>query len=121
MDEQKNYFEELRTKLESYIQNRILLIKLQVVEKISRLAAGMFAGLMIMILSFFVLLFISIMAAYYLAGLAGSNFIGFGIVAGFYVLLLVLIIVFRKNVIEKRIINMIIEVFFDKNEDKHEA
>jgi len=121
MDEQKSYFEELRTTLENYIQNRILLIKLQVVEKMSKLLAGMFTGLLIVILSFFVLLFLSIMLGYYFADLTGSNYIGFGILTVVYILLLVLLIVFRKNLVENKIINMVIEVFFDKNEDKNET
>jgi len=79
----------------------MLLIKLQGVEKISKLSAAMFSGLLIGILSFFVILFLSIMAAWYFGELLGSPFKGFGIICAFYILALVLVLVFRKKSVAK--------------------
>ena len=120
MEEQKSFFAESKEAVEQYLEDRILLIKLQTTEKISKLIAAMFTSLLIAILGFFILLFLSIMAGYYFASLTGSNFLGFGIVAAFYLILLGVIIAIRKNVIQKNIINMVIEVMFEKTKEEEE-
>ena len=72
--------------------------------------------LVIGLLAFFVLLFFSIMAGYYFATLTGSMFSGFGIVAGFYLALLLILVLTRKR-IEKNITNTVIRILFAKNTD----
>src|SRR3954453_4462667 len=101
--QEQNFFTDSKQAIEKYIQSRMLLIKLQGVEKISKLSAAMFSGLLISILSFFVILFLSIMAAWYFGELLGSPFKGFGIICAFYILALVLVLVFRKRVLQKTI------------------
>jgi hypothetical protein len=120
MNDQNSFFTESKDALEKYLQNRLLLVQLQVTEKVSKLMAAMFTGLLIAVLSFFILLFLSIMAGYYFAALTGSTFLGFGVVAAFYLILLIVIIAIRKNVIQKNIINMVIEVMFEKTKDESE-
>ena len=119
MEEQGNFFETSKQKLEAYINERILLIKLQAVEQVSKLGAALFTAVVLALIAFFILLFLSIMAGYYFANITGSMFAGFGIVTAFYVLLFVVLLKFRKNVIEKHITNMIIASFFEKEEMKH--
>src|SRR5689334_901168 len=104
MDEQ-DFFTESKVAAESYIQNRILLLRLEAVEKISKLSAAMFAGLLIGILSVFIILFLSIMLAWLFAGILGSVFLGFGIISAFYIVVLVLLLIFRKKVLQKTITN----------------
>lgn len=120
MDDQKNFFAEFKLAIEKYFNDRILLIKLQLTEKIAKLVAVMFTSLLIAVLSFFIILFLSMMAGYYFASLTGSTYIGFGIVAAFYIILLIVIILLRKRVLQKNIINMIIEVMFEKTKEEHE-
>jgi hypothetical protein len=120
MDEQKNFFADSKQAIEKYLHNRLLLIKLQLTEKVSKLAAVIFTGLILAALSFFILLFVSIMAGYYFADLTGSNYSGFGIVAAFYLILLIIIILLRKKVLQKNIINMMIGIMFEKTKDETE-
>ena len=120
MEEPENdFFTTSRRELEQYVQDRILLLKLQTSEKTARLVALLFSVLVIALLSFFVLLFLSIMAGYYFAGITGSLYAGFGIVATFYVLILVLLIFIRHG-FNKKIINTIIKIFFDKTDEDDE-
>ncbi len=119
MEEQENYFHESRKKLEAYINERVLLLKLQALEKMSRLGASLFTAVVLAMLAFFILLFLSLMAGYYFAMLTDSMFGGFGIVTAFYVLLFLVLLKFKKNMIEKHITNMIITSFFEKEEKKH--
>ena len=79
----------------------------------------MFTGLLVALLAFFVLLFLSIMAGYYFATLTGSMFAGFGIITGFYAVLLILVVMLGKKYLTAFITNLIVKIFFDVNaEDK---
>jgi uncharacterized membrane protein YdjX (TVP38/TMEM64 family) len=121
MEEVKDdFFVESRKELEQYVQNRILLLKMQAAEKTARVVALLFSVLIIALLSFFILLFLSIMAGYYFASITGSLFTGFGIVAGFYVLILT-VLIFTRERISKKIIDTVISVFFDKTDDDDET
>jgi len=120
MGDQKNFFEESKDAIKRYLQDRLLLLKLQLTEKIAKFISVMFTCLMIAVLIFFIILFLSIMAGFYFASLTGSNFWGFGIVAAFYLILLIIIIILRKRVLQKSIINMIIAVMFEKTKEEHE-
>lgn len=114
-EQETSFFKESRQQLEQYVQDRVLLLKLQMVEKVSQLIALLFTGLTLALLAFFILLFVSIMAGYYFANITGSLYIGFGIVAMFYIILFVLIVSMRKKVIEKHIIDAVIKIFMDKS------
>jgi ABC-type glycerol-3-phosphate transport system permease component len=119
-NEKQHFFEASQELLEDYVKNRLLLLKLQAAEKSARLVSLLFTGLIIALLSFFVLLFLSIMAGYFFAQLTGSMFYGFGIVALSYVILLVLVLYLRKGWITRYISGIVVGVFFDANE-KEEA
>lgn len=114
-EQETSFFKESRQQLEQYVQDRVLLLKLQMVEKVSQLIALLFTGLTLALLAFFILLFVSIMAGYYFANITGSLYIGFGIVAMFYIILFVMIVSLRKKVIEKHIIDAVIKIFMDKS------
>jgi hypothetical protein len=116
----EDFFTESKKELELYLQDRLLLLKMQTAEKTARVVALLFSVLIIALLSFFILLFLSIMAGYYFAGITGSLFTGFGIVAGFYVLILTVLILTRGR-ISKKIIDTVISVFFDKTDDDDET
>jgi hypothetical protein len=116
-EEKQSFFEETQDLAEEYVKNRLQLFKLQTAEKSARLVSLVFAGLLIGLLSFFILLFLSMMAGYYFAEKLHSQFYGFGIVAAFYVLLLIVIIYLRKKFLDKYISEMVIKIFFDSNED----
>jgi len=119
-EDKKPFFEETQDLVEDYVKNRLELIKLQTAEKSARLITLLFAGLVIGLLSFFILLFVSIMAGYFFAEKTHSQFYGFGIVAAFYVLLLVAVIYMRKKFLDKYISDMVVRIFFDSNDEDNE-
>ncbi len=114
MDNTEDFFGDTKKKLEDYIQKRLLLFRLQTVEKASRLAAVLITGLVMGVLAFFILLFLSIMAGYFFASVTGSEYAGFGIVAAFYIVLLIVLIKLRKKVLQKFLTNTLIQIFFDQ-------
>ncbi len=119
--EKQSYFEETQELLENYVNNRIKLLKLQTAEKSSRVVTLLFAGLVIGIFSFFILLFLSLMAAHFFSELFHSQFYGFGIVALIYILLLLLTIYLRKKYLDKYVFGRVIKILFDSNDDDDEA
>ena len=114
MDNTEDFFGDTKKKLEDYIQKRLLLFRLQTVEKASKLVAVLITGLVMGVLAFFILLFLSIMAGYFFAAITGSEYIGFGIVALFYIVLLIVLIKLRKKVLQKFLTNTLIQIFFDQ-------
>jgi hypothetical protein len=115
--DKQSFFEETQDLIESYVSNRLKLLKLQTAERSSRMVTLIFAGLLIGILSFFILLFLSMMAAWFFAEKLHSQFYGFGIVALIYILLLVAAIFFRKKYLDKYIFHRVIKILFDSSTD----
>lgn len=112
--EQEDFFKESKEELQQYLQDRIWLLKLQAGEKGSRIFATIITVLVIGLFGFFVLLFLSIMAGYYFAELTQSLFTGFSIIAGFYILVLALLIFYRKKIMAK-LADTVIAHLFDQN------
>jgi hypothetical protein len=122
MDEEQvdDFFTASGKQLEQYVQDRILLLKLQATEKTARLIALLCSVLIISLLSFFILLFLSFMAGNYFAGITGNIYSGYAIVTGFYMLLLIIVLLYRKK-LNTKIINAVIRIFFGKNESDEKA
>ena len=72
------------------------------------------------LLSFFILLFTSIMAAYWFTEKMHSQFYGFGTVALIYVMLLLLAVYLRKKFLDKYIFSRVVKILFDNNTDDDE-
>jgi hypothetical protein len=122
MSEEKEpgYFEQMETLLQQYVNDRILLLKLQATEKASRFGSLALIFIVIAGLVFFMLFFISIMAGYFFAELTGSLFYGFSIVTGIYVLLVVLLFLVRKRYLGPFLVNVLIRIFSEKINDQDE-
>jgi hypothetical protein len=111
------YFEQTEAMLRQYVNDRILLLKLKASQQSARLTSQVLVLMIVVLLGLFVLLFLSLMAAYYFADLTGSLFYGFGIVTGFYLLLLIIILMVRKKYLSPYLINMVIRIILDKTPD----
>ncbi|MDD2793549.1 MAG: phage holin family protein [Sediminibacterium sp.] len=97
MPESEHFFTDTRKELETYLENRVLLLKMQMTEKTGRLVGRLVVLLVLVILIVVTLFFASLMAAYYLSDVTDSLMTGFGIVAGGYLLVLILVWLFRNK------------------------
>lgn len=97
MSESEDFFRNAKKELEAYIENRILLAKMQVTQKLSHKMASVVVITLLSTLFAFALVFGGIMAAYYLTDLTGSLVKGFGYVAAFFLGLLLIVVLFRKK------------------------
>lgn len=114
-DEKENYFDETYELLKKYSDDRLLLLKIQAAQKTGKLLSKLVFISISALLLFFLLFFLSIMLGYFFADLTGSLFYGFSIVAGMYLLLFILFLLLFKNVISKKIMDMIALIFFETN------
>lgn len=111
MEENSSFFGALLERLENYVKTTIDLYKLKAVDKLSKAASGIVTGLLLTVLAFFFLMILNFAVAFWLGDLLGKVHYGFFTLAGFYVLLIVIIIVFKKQLIKTPITNSIISKF----------
>lgn len=101
----------LMSSVTGYFEGRIELVKYELKEDLTRGLAKVSILMLGALLFAFFLIFISVAVAFKLSESMGE-FNGFGIVAAFYLLLLVGIIVFRSRIskrLEKKLKNLIIQ------------
>jgi len=119
--EPADFFPELKLLVSDYLTARIKLFKLEMYEKTAKISASLFSTLVLVMLGSLMLLFGSIALGFYLGALFNSQGTGFLIVTGIYLILMLPIIVFRKNWIEKTIVNSLIEKLTEKEEGENES
>ena len=107
--------EELTENFKSYLNTNIELIKYQGIERatviIADLAVNFLVGLMLLLFVFF----ISLWACFYLSALLGDNYSGIAIVAGFYLLLGLILYMVRKKLVIKPLRDKIIRNILQKD------
>ncbi|UOQ97987.1 phage holin family protein [Hymenobacter sp. 5317J-9] len=79
--------------LTGYLDTRIDLVRLEIQQKVSTALVGTIHGATLAVLGIFFLIFLSVFAGLALNDALDSPFWGFGVVAGFYLVLLVLVLV----------------------------
>ncbi len=99
----------LADKLKEYISLRFNIAYLMMVEKGSVLMASAISTLLVIIFFTMFFLFASLALGYYLSEIFGSFFSGFGTVALFYLFSGFVLLLLRKPVIEKPLINTFVQ------------
>ncbi|OGX82245.1 hypothetical protein BEN47_18630 [Hymenobacter lapidarius] len=79
--------------LTGYLDTRIDLVRLEIQQKVSTVFVSTIHGVTLAVLALMFVIFLSVFAGLALNSALDSSFWGFGIVAGFYLLLLVLVLV----------------------------
>lgn len=85
MESSKTEFSDVVDDVKDYINTSAEIYKLQATEKAADIGAGMAVNLMLLILASMAFLFVSIAAAFLIGEALGKTYLGFLIVAGFYV------------------------------------
>ena len=115
MKEDVNYFQDTKKKIKQYINQRMLLLRLQATEKASNIAAILITIIVIVVIALFLLIFASITAGYWLADLTGSLTTGFGIVALFYLVIFIFVLLFLRKILQNFFINKFIKLINKKD------
>jgi signal transduction histidine kinase len=100
-DSLSSQIKQLIEQLKVYVNLRLDYVRLYVADFLIRFFSGMVLWLVIFLFLFFVLVFGSFAFAFWFGELTGNMALGFLIIAGFYVLLAVLIYLLRKQLLIK--------------------
>lgn len=106
--------EELSEGLRDYLNTNVQLVKQETVAKSSVILSDLFSYMLIGMAGMFFLFFLSLTAGFYLSDLLENTFLGFAIVAGFYFLISLILILIRKKWLMKPIREKIIKKAFEK-------
>ncbi len=114
----ENGFSKLKSLLIEYFELRLEHTKLSVFQLLSIAGVSLISAFILILLVFFFLFFLFIALGFYLGTVFNNTFIGFGIIAGFYLLLILLFLFIRKKQIERPLMNKIIESLTSQDENK---
>lgn len=100
-----------------YLEVKLDLIRLHTAENISRIFSNVATIAVIGYFLFLIIIFLSFAASFFIGSLLKSNELGFLITAGFYTLLLVLFLLFRKQIVDRPVIKTMVRLLFPKFDD----
>lgn len=103
--------------LKKYVENRIQLIKLELVGIMSNLAVKLISSFFLLLISMFVLLMLSLSLAFWLSSMFDSYAIGFASVGGLYILILIIYVIFFKKNIDTMVKDQVVNAVFAIEDD----
>jgi len=98
--------------IREYVKLQVDMFRLEMAERIAKVVSALVATLAIAALGLFALLMLMLAAAFYLGNLWGSYALGFLCVGGVYVLLAVLVVLFKERWLTNPLLTNIIRAFF---------
>lgn len=115
MEDHLEKIEELIESLKRYAVTTFEVIKLEAANRssviLSNLISKVIIGLIVLLFAFF----LSLGICFYLSELFGNSYLGFGMVAGFYLLLGIALIVGRKKLLVNPMREKIIQELYQSN------
>ncbi len=114
--------EELADTIKDYVNTRIESVKLNAAEKSSAVIANIIAGVIVAVVFIFFAIFAGAALSFGLGVWLGSTWLGFLIVACFYLLLGIVVWFARGKIIRLPIMNALVQQLFknDDEEDEYE-
>ena len=101
--------EMLFEKAQDYTKSSIELLKLNAIDKTADIAASLIFKLAFGLIVAMFLLFVNIGISLFLGKLIGENYLGFFIVSVFYLILAIILYIFRNQLISVPITNLVIK------------
>jgi len=98
--------------LKKYIENRIQLVKLELISILSNLAVGLISSFLLLVIGMFILMMLSFSLSFWLASLFESYALGFATVGGIYILVLIIYLVFIKKMVDTKVKDEIVKAAF---------
>jgi hypothetical protein len=95
-----------------YVKLQVDYFRLDMAERIAKVGSSLFASLAIAALALIALLMLSLGAAFYLGNLWGSYATAFLFVGGFYIVLAILVLLFKERWLTNPMLTSIISAFF---------
>lgn len=109
-------FEQLQADLKQYVKLQTEFVKVEFVEKLTILLSAFIIVSLVIALAFGSLFYLFYALAYTLESLIGSLELAFAIIAGLYLLLISILVIFRKSLVINPIVRFLSNLFLHKNE-----
>lgn len=107
-DNFSNYFNQTGKVAKEYLETRLDLIKLQAAGKLSKALGLFFSLILAFLLFFFVIVFLGMVLGFWIGEMTNSFTLGFSCSAGLFVILLGIILAFRKPLVQIPLSNMLV-------------
>lgn len=117
MKEKIAIVEKLVDNVEEYAKTVGELYKLKTVKKASSVIGVMISSIILFLFLILFLIIISIGASVYLGEILGRMHLGFMIIAGFYAIILIILILARKSLLINNFTNMMINSLLKEKDD----
>lgn len=117
MENQYDILEPIKETTEQYVKATIELLKLKILETITNVITSLVTKIAVVLIFSMFLLIISTGIAYMLGDYIGKTYYGFFIVAGFYLMVCVLLHFFLQNWIKAPVSNLIINKALQENKN----
>jgi vacuolar-type H+-ATPase subunit I/STV1 len=114
--EKEGFFVEVKDLVQEYVDDRLMLFKLQATEKAAKVSAVLFISIAVGFLSLILFMILTFIAGYYLSIAVDSFPGGFGILAGVYILIILLLVYLHKKFLSKKISDTVVKFSFDTKE-----
>ncbi len=95
--------------LKTYFNTNVELVKLQAIDRVSEVGASAISVLIIAVVGLVFLIMASLTLALYLALLLGAYYIGFGIVAGLYLVIGIILLATRQKSLQYPLRDIIVK------------
>lgn len=112
---EQDKLEDLTKNINSYVKTNLDLIKYQATERSCVIGSKLIANLILLLITVLLILFISLGASIYLSNYFENNYLGYIIVAGFYFLLGLILLIGKGSLMERPIREKIIRNTFNKD------
>lgn len=112
-------FIDLKDDISAYAGLKLRLLKLMAIERAARIIAVLSHAVILMLMGFFMILFLFMALGFYLSQLMDNLALGFLVVGGIYVLL-TLGMIWAKDRVRLRLMNLAVEVLDDSDDDDDE-
>ncbi|MCX6243523.1 MAG: phage holin family protein [Bacteroidetes bacterium] len=112
-------FNELSENVRSYIRLQMDLLKVSLTEKLSLITSALLLSVIFFILFLFITLFISLAFIFWFREHAGPLYAGALIVAGFYLVLGVIVFLLKNRLFVDPLVSKISEILLEEDEDEN--
>lgn len=109
-------FNKLKEDVLAYVELKLELLKLSTYERSGQLIAILSYGLILLFLAFFAFLFVFLAVGLFLGDMFDSFGAGFAVVGGLYLLIIGLVMLFKKNIC-RMVLNMVLKALNENDED----
>lgn len=115
MEAEKSFFEDVQQKAEQYIEDRMLLMKLQATEKVALFSPKIILALVLAFFGFFIISIATFLLGYYLTIETDNVLTGWSIVLGIYILLFIMTIWLYKKRLRKLLTDLVVKMILSRS------